>query len=134
MLIKFWHLPAVFVLSLNCNKGYVCIAAGCHITKTSLERKASYQNWEWRQPARLDVSLPMNSHVNTHSAKSQLLCVLIVCCQSLRRSIVDSCQFVSGVQGRARASAAACRDRQGMEVPVGQLVSCNMYRCVNDPS
>lgn len=89
-------------------------------------------NQEWRQPARLDVSLPLNSRVNTHSAKSQLLCVFIVYCQSLQHSFVVPCQFVGGVQGRARAGAAACRDRQGMEVPAGLLAGCNMY--VNYPS
>lgn len=77
---------------------------GCHVTKAVLGKGRLIPNRRWRRPARHDVSLPMNSWVNTHSAKSQPLCVFIVCCQSLLCSIVVSRQFVCGARGRARAA------------------------------
>lgn len=64
---------------------------GCHVTKAVLGKGRLIPNRQWRRPARHDVSLPMNSGVNTHSAKSQPLCVHCV----LSITPVQHCCFPS---------------------------------------
>lgn len=100
---------------------------GCCVTKAALESHRLIPNREWIRPARHDMSLPMNSRANTHSAKPQLLCVPPCLLSITRRAIVGSCQFGGGlVQGRAQAGEAACRDRQGTWAPSGLPGGCSV--------